>query len=96
LLTEFLRAIPKVEIHCHLLGTVRQATFHDLAVKAKAPLSREEIDAFYLRGESRWACFERCGRSMRIGSGSPADFAVFLRREQADYEKIVQAAGIKE
>ena len=50
-MTEFLRAIPKVEIHCHLLGTVRQATFHDLAIKAKAPLTREEIDAFYLRGE---------------------------------------------
>ena len=48
---DFLRALPKVEIHCHLLGTVRQATFHDLARKAKAPLSGAEIDAFYIRGE---------------------------------------------
>lgn len=50
-LQAFLRALPKVEIHCHLLGTVRHATFADLAEKAKAPLSRQEIDAFYIRGE---------------------------------------------
>jgi adenosine deaminase len=50
-LVEFCRAIPKVEIHCHLLGTVRHATFVDLAGKAKAPISREEIDGFYTRGE---------------------------------------------
>ena len=30
------------------------------------------------------------------GSGLPADFAAYLRKEQVDYEKIVQAAGIKE
>src|SRR5437867_9182803 len=48
---DFLRALPKVEIHCHLLGTVRQATFADLARKAGAPVSLEEVDAFYVRGE---------------------------------------------
>jgi len=47
----FFRALPKVELHCHLLGTVRHATFVDLAERAKAPISREEIDAFYIRGE---------------------------------------------
>ena len=26
-LERFLHAMPKVEIHCHLLGTVRHATF---------------------------------------------------------------------
>ena len=50
-LSEFCRAIPKVELHCHLLGTVRHATFKALAHAAKAPLSDAEIDAFYLRGE---------------------------------------------
>ena len=48
---EFFRALPKVELHCHLLGTVRHGTFVDLAERAKAPISREEIDAFYIRGE---------------------------------------------
>ncbi len=47
----FLHAMPKAELHCHLLGTVRQGTFIDLARRAKAPLSSEEIEAFYTRGE---------------------------------------------
>ena len=59
-LHDFLHAIPKVEIHCHLLGTVRHATFRELAARAAqrakhrdmpAPLTHEEVDAFYLRGE---------------------------------------------
>jgi adenosine deaminase len=50
-LAEFLRAIPKAELHCHLLGTVRYETFVDLAEKRNAPLARSEIDAFYTRGE---------------------------------------------
>ena len=50
-LTAFLRAMPKVEIHCHLLGTVRHATFVDLATRNRAPLERAEIDGFYTRGE---------------------------------------------
>ncbi len=47
----FCRDIPKVELHAHLLGTVRHATFRELAHRAKAPLGADEIDAFYLRGE---------------------------------------------
>jgi adenine deaminase len=47
----FFRAIPKVELHCHLLGAVRYQTFVDLAERHRAPIAREEIDAFYTRGE---------------------------------------------
>ncbi len=47
----FFQAIPKVELHCHLLGTVREATFRDLARRSKSPLADEEITAFYTRGE---------------------------------------------
>ena len=50
-LTRFIHAMPKMELHCHLLGTVRKATFIDLATRAQAPLSRDEIEAFYTRGE---------------------------------------------
>ena len=46
-----LHAMPKAELHCHLLGTVRRDTFIDLAQRAKAPLNSEEIEAFYTRGE---------------------------------------------
>ena len=44
----FLR-LPKVELHCHLLGTVRQQTFEALIDKHEAPLSREEVAEFYRR-----------------------------------------------
>jgi adenosine deaminase len=50
-LETFCHAIPKVELHAHLLGTVRHATFKELAHRAKAPMTDEEIDAFYIRGE---------------------------------------------
>ncbi|SFN36905.1 adenosine deaminase [Variovorax sp. OV329] len=50
-LDEFLRAIPKVELHCHLFGTVRKATFEALNARAGSPLAQEEIEGFYTRGE---------------------------------------------
>ena len=59
-LERFLHAMPKVEIHCHLLGTVRHATFKELARRAgraalaagaNVPLTDAEVDAFYARGE---------------------------------------------
>jgi adenosine deaminase len=45
--------MPKAEIHCHLLGSVRHATFLDLARRHQAPLSREEIDQVYARGRQK-------------------------------------------
>ena len=42
-----LRALPKVELHCHLLGAVRHATFAEFAQRECAPLSALEIKAFY-------------------------------------------------
>lgn len=50
-LTHFCHALPKVELHCHLLGTVRHTTFSDLARRARAAITQPEIDAFYIRGE---------------------------------------------
>ena len=50
-LDDFLARIPKVELHCHLLGTVRRGTFTDLVRRAQAPISDEDIAAFYTRGE---------------------------------------------
>lgn len=45
------KEMPKVEIHCHLLGTVREQTFRDLVKKSNAPFSDQEITDFYTRGE---------------------------------------------
>src|SRR5436853_130155 len=37
---DFYRQLPKVELHCHLLGTVRSATFIDLAREANGIIGR--------------------------------------------------------
>jgi len=49
-LAQFLRAIPKVEIHCHLLGTVRKKTLIDLVACSQSKLDRAAIEDFYTRG----------------------------------------------
>ncbi|CAN5347907.1 adenosine deaminase [soil metagenome] len=48
---QFFRAMPKVELHCHLLGAVRRDTFTDLVRQRGAPITEAEIAAFYARGE---------------------------------------------
>jgi len=51
---KFVQAMPKVELHCHLFGTVRRATFTDLVRRTqapRAPISDDEIVAFYTRGD---------------------------------------------
>ncbi len=50
-LESFLHAIPKVELHCHLFGTVRHDTFAALNRAAGGPLADDEIEGFYTRGE---------------------------------------------
>lgn len=43
----FLRRVPKVELHCHFEGTVRAATFADLARKHDIALPTEDVDRLY-------------------------------------------------
>jgi adenosine deaminase len=50
-LDRFLTAMPKAELHCHLMGTVRKQTFADLVREAGAPFSTQQVEAFYTRGE---------------------------------------------
>ncbi|CAN7553654.1 adenosine deaminase [Variovorax sp. LjRoot130] len=50
-LDAFLHAIPKLELHCHLFGTVRHDSFAALNRRAGRPLADEEIEGFYTRGE---------------------------------------------
>jgi adenine deaminase len=47
----FFRAIPKVELHCHLYGTVRRNTFEALVRRKPCTISEQDITAFYTRGE---------------------------------------------
>jgi adenosine deaminase len=43
----YLRRLPKVELHCHVHGTLRPATFVDLARKHDIPLPTYDVDALY-------------------------------------------------
>jgi adenosine deaminase len=53
-LERFLQALPKVELHCHLYGTVRKETFEALCAKHKVPYTQEQIDGFYTRPRKPW------------------------------------------
>ena len=50
-LEDFLQRIPKIELHCHLLGTIRKETMKNLARKNGSRTTDTQIDAFYIRGE---------------------------------------------
>ena len=54
MLEAFLRAIPKIELHCHLYGAVRKQTFARLTERHKAPLSAAQIDEYYVRPRKPW------------------------------------------
>jgi adenine deaminase len=45
--TSLLHALPKVELHCHLLGTVRRATFEALVRQAQAPVDAATVERFF-------------------------------------------------
>ncbi len=47
----FFKEIPKVDIHCHLYGTIREETLQEFARQADAPISEAEIADYYVRGE---------------------------------------------
>lgn len=92
----FLRAIPKAELHCHLLGTVRRATFEHLAARAsmkalaeraQAPLSAADIEAFYTRGDKPVGVLRVLRALDRWLLTEPGDF------HRLAYEYLQDAAG---
>lgn len=48
---EFFIQMPKVELHCHLLGAMREATFRDLARRYDAPIPADMASDLYTRGK---------------------------------------------
>lgn len=84
----FCRAIPKVELHCHLLGTVRPTTFKALARAADAPIGDDEIDAFYDRGPGHYGGVLKALRTLdRDVIRAPDDL------HRITYEYLQDAAG---
>jgi adenosine deaminase len=53
-LQNFLQALPKMELHCHLYGAVRKESFARLATRRRAPLSSAQIDEYYTRLRKPW------------------------------------------
>jgi adenosine deaminase len=51
---EFLRQLPKVELHCHLYGTVRKTTFAEMAARRNVPITDAQIDEYYTRARKPW------------------------------------------
>ena len=47
----FFKAIPKVDIHCHLYGTIRPRTLKQFAHEAGTPITDAEVEDYYIRGE---------------------------------------------
>lgn len=46
-LAEYLRRVPKVELHCHFEGTVRAATFAELARTHEIALPTDDVERLY-------------------------------------------------
>ena len=82
-LERFLHALPKAELHCHLLGAVRRSTFEHLARRARrsprgpdadAPPSAADIEAFYTRGTQPVGVLRVLRTLERSLLATPADF----------------------
>jgi adenosine deaminase len=71
----FFRAMPKVELHCHLLGAVREATFVDLVRRYDAPVSLDTIAALYTRGKKPLGVLHALRTMEQHMLRQPEDFA---------------------
>jgi adenine deaminase len=47
MLLAHLQQLPKVELHCHLLGAVREQRFSQLVQRESAPITPQDMSAFY-------------------------------------------------
>ena len=65
---EYLRRVPKIELHCHFEGTVRPTTFADLARKHGIVLSGSDPESIAGRQRRRGADRRPPGAGAPCGS----------------------------
>lgn len=79
-LQEFLKKIPKAELHYHLLGGLRLETMLALAEKYQVPLTEKEAKSYY-------RAFAHENEEMKGGIAA-LKFIYPLLREKEDYERL--------
>src|SRR5262249_30268568 len=77
---DFLRRVPKVELHCHFEGAVRPGTFADLARQHRLALPSDDVDRLY-----DYASSYECLKIFGMVSSTRIDQEDFAR---AAYESI--------
>jgi adenosine deaminase len=87
---EFLRRIPKVELHCHVEGTVRASTAANQARKHGVKLPTEDVDALY-DYDTIYAFLE----VFRLVSSSFVDHEDFARMSYETLEDGVKLGNLK-
>lgn len=88
---QFFKTFPKLELHCHLLGTIGKETFEELVVESGADVSQEDINNFYTRGEKPIGVLRifRCLESKVLSKPS------FLTRITLKHIQRVASQGVK-
>ena len=71
-LSEFCRAIPKVELHVHLLGAIRLETLGEMAQRQGAGFTAEEVAELARRDAKPKGVGGFQVRGLAVGNGLPA------------------------
>lgn len=87
----FFSTFPKAELHCHLLGTISRETFTDLVAQSGAPVTAEEIEGFYTRGDKPVGVL----RIFRALESSILTKPEYLRRITVEHMERVAAQGVR-
>ena len=82
-----LHALPKVELHCHLLGAIRRDTFEALTLAADSPISLDDVASYYTRGDKPTGVLRVLRALDEFLLRSPDDFY------RITYEYLQDAAG---
>jgi len=81
---EFFTRLPKVELHCHLLGAMREATFRDLARHYDAPIPVDMASGLYTRGRKPVGVLHALRAMEQYLLRRPEDLARLLREYLED------------